>query len=82
MREGLLWFDNDPQRRLVDKIDRAAARYQAKFGRRPTTCYLNMADFDGQTEQSNGIRLRTVPNILRHHFWLGIENETVKAKAA
>ncbi len=82
MREGLLWFDNDPKLRLAEKIGQAATRYQARFGRRPTTCYLNDRDFDGQTEEVNGIRLRPVANVRPHHFWVGVENETGLAKAA
>ena len=82
MKEGLLWFDNDPRRKLVDKISRAATRYQVRFGRKPTICYLNVADLNGQSDEIKGIRLQAVPNVLRHHFWVGVENNTVRAKAA
>ena len=82
MKEGLLWFDNDPQRKLVDKIDRAVTRYQTRFGRRPTTCYISSADFDGQTHEIAGVRLQPAADVRRHHFWIGVEQETVKAKAA
>lgn len=78
MQEGLLWFDSDSRHKLTDKVHQAAGRYQTKFGRRPTVCYLNAADFDGPAE-INGIQLRTAANVLRHHLWIGIENE---AKAA
>jgi hypothetical protein len=82
MKEGLLWFDNDPNRKLADKISRAVTRYQAKFGRRPTTCYVSSDDFDGQTDDVNGIRLRSAADVRRHHFWVGVEYEGITAKAA
>ena len=82
MQEGLLWFDKDPRRRLVDKVGQAATHYQAKFGQRPTICYLNAADFDGQTDEINGIRLRSAANVLRYHLWIGVENEARLARAA
>jgi hypothetical protein len=82
MKEGLLWFDNDPRRKLVDKVGQAATRYRVKFGRRPTICYLNEADLDGQPDQLKGIRLQVMPNVLPHHFWIGVENSKVLAKAA
>jgi hypothetical protein len=82
MKEGLLWFDNDPHRKLSDKINRAVVRYQVKFGRRPTICYLNLTDFEGQPEEVDGIQLRTAPNVLPHHFWIGVENERSHARAA
>jgi hypothetical protein len=75
MKEGLLWFDNDPKRNLADKIERAATRYQSKFNRNPTICYLNQADFDDKLEQVQGIDLRTATNVLRHHLWIGIEDK-------
>ena len=73
MQEGLLWFDNDPHHRLVDKIGQAATRYKSKFGQKPTVCYLNAADLDGQASEINGIRLRSASNILRYHLWIGVE---------
>lgn len=82
MKEGLLWFDDDPKRQLADKVGRAATRYRVKFGHRPTVCYLNLADFEDKTEQINGIRLQVASNVLPHHFWIGVDNETRLAKAA
>jgi len=82
MKEGLLWFDNDPQRKLADKISQAATRYQVKFGRKPTVCYLNATDLNGAGDQVNGIRLQAASNIIRHHFWVGVEGDTALAKAA
>ncbi len=81
MKEGLLWFDNNPQRQLAEKINRAAHRYKARFGRRPTLCYLNTADFDDKMEETNGVRLRVMTNVLRHHFWIGVDGRPIKAKA-
>ena len=82
MQEGLLWFDNDTRRKLADKIGQAATRYQVKFGCQPTICYLNTVDFNDQVEAVNGIRLRPAANVLRHHLWLGVENESQRTKAA
>ena len=82
MKEGLLWFDNDPRRKLTDKIGQASTRYQVKFGRRPTVCYVNEADLNGHSGEVKDIRLQVRPNILRHHFWIGVENEKIGAKAA
>lgn len=82
MREGLLWFDNDPKRKLADKINQAATRYQVKFGRRPTLCYLNIQEFDGQTEEVGGVQLRSASNVRPHHFWIGVESEAVMSRAA
>lgn len=78
MQEGLLWFDTNGQ--LAEKIDRAAGRYQSRFGCRPTLCYINAADFDGQPETINGIRLRPALNIQPHHLWIGVEKGSPATK--
>ena len=82
MQEGLLWFDKDSQRKLSDKISRAAVRYQTKFGQRPTICYLNANDLDDQIEEVDGIQLLPSTNVQRYHFWIGVENEAGASKAA
>jgi hypothetical protein len=72
MREGLLWFDDDPRRRLAEKIELAAARYRQKFGVAPDTCYVSSSagELAGITF---GERLRVLPSttIRPHHFWIG-----------
>lgn len=82
MKEGLLWFDNDPQRQMSEKVNRAATRYQTRFGRRPTTCYISSADFDGHTDEIGGIRVKPASDVRRHHFWIGEEQELPRTKAA
>ena len=32
MKTGLLWFDDDPQKRLEEKVQRAATHYERKYG--------------------------------------------------
>ena len=82
MKEGLLWYDNDPKRSLAMKVDQAATHYRAKFGRKPTVCYLNEVDLNGHTEEVKGIRLQSKSNVLRHHLLVGEENNSPAAKAA
>lgn len=82
MKEGLMWFDNDPDRNLSDKIRQAAVRYQAKFGQKPTACYLNEVDFEGQSDSCNGIRLLPSRSVLRHHLWIGVDSSATVPRAA
>ena len=73
MLEGLLWFDSDPNRNIVDKINQAARRYQQKLDQQPTVCYLNIQEFDEKCSEIDGILLKPRDNILRHHYLVGIE---------
>lgn len=80
MRTGLLWFDDRRDRPLAVKVIEAAKRYAEKFGVAPDVCYVNPALL-GQEEQlvvslpaGDGVALRLVPapNILPHHFLVGV----------
>jgi len=82
MQEGLLWFDSDPKRDLAEKVARAAARYQFKFGRRPNLCYVHTSMLDLGSVELNGVRLMPAHNVLKHHFWIGIEEETELRRTA
>ncbi|MCB9098024.1 MAG: hypothetical protein H6632_00680 [Anaerolineales bacterium] len=73
MLEGLLWFDSDPNRNIVDKINQAAQHYRQKLAQMPTVCYVNIQDFDENCSEINGIMLKPKSNILRHHYLVGVE---------
>ena len=75
MNWGLLWLDADKKRDITDKVARAAARFSEKFGQEPTLCYVHPSMIDG-TLQINGIRVEPVHNVLKHHFWIGVEEGT------
>ncbi len=77
MREGLLWYDDSPERALAEKIGLAAKRYRQKYGATPDICYVHSSVVSGKSS----VRLRgpvqvqvaTLPTVLRHHLWLGRE---------
>lgn len=71
MKEGLLWFDDDPKRPLEDKVTRAARRYREKFGVAPDTCYVHPSAVNGKATV-DGVSIVSAPSVLRHHFWIGV----------
>ncbi len=85
MKQGLLWFDDDPRIQLEEKVQRAASHYEAKHGRSPNLCFVHSTALG---DNGNG-KVRTVPDgpvrckageveirigrsVLRHHYWLGV----------
>jgi hypothetical protein len=46
IREGLLWYDPDPQKPLVKKLSEAAARYAEKYHIVPNLCQISPAHFE------------------------------------
>ena len=81
MIEGLLWFDADPKRDIADKIAAAADRYQFKFGHRPNLCYVHTSMLDTGSVELNGVRVVPVHNVLKFHFWIGVEQEALREVA-
>ena len=77
MREGLLWYDDDPARDLTEKIGRAARRYRQKFGTSPDVCYVHPSAVsgNGKGRRVGKLHVAPLPSVLRHHFWLGREEK-------
>ena len=76
IREGLLWYDDDPGRNLAEKVGRAVRRYEQKFGAAPNVCYVHPSSVsgDGQSLKVDGVVVATRLSVLRHHFWVGRED--------
>lgn len=74
MQVGLLWFDDDKQRPAAEKIAQAARRYREKFGRPPTICFVN-PDEPIEHGRVSGVTVRPLRTVLRHHFWIGVEEQ-------
>ena len=82
MKEGLLWYDDNPGRDLAEKVGRAARRYRQKFGTPPNICYVHHSVLhsqggagNGKVRKVGGVRVSPSPTVLRHHFWVGREEE-------
>lgn len=73
---GMLWYDGDPKRDLTEKVLRAVAYYQNKYGAQPNVCYVNPTLL-AQVEAAPlpGVSLRPARTVLPDHFWLGVSND-------
>lgn len=71
---GLLWYDGDRKSALTGKVERAARRYQAKFGRWPNLCYVQQESLPQEMEWQ-GVRIVGAANVLPDHFWVGVARE-------
>ena len=80
LQEGLLWFDDDPKRSVLDKIARAVQRYQQKYGHSPDVCYANPADLKDGDAKASGVRVLPAKTVLPHHFWIAVEPSEKKRK--
>ena len=79
MKTGLLWFDNDPNKRLEEKVIRAATHYERKYGQSPNLCFVHPSAFDGNgngsIRKAGGVEIRPGRSVLPDHFWLGVAED-------
>ena len=54
MKTGLLWFDDDPRKELEEKVLRAAAHYERKYGQAPNLCFVHPSAFNGNGNRKRG----------------------------
>ena len=82
MRTGMLWFDNT-KTDLAVKVQKAAAYYLKKYGRKPEICLVHPSLFSsgsgspgagGETQEVDGVTVRPNRIVLPGHLWVGIED--------
>ncbi len=77
MKQGLLWYDDNPGRDLADKVRQATQRYRKKFGAAPNICYVHPlalnGNGNGKVHKVGRVHVAPLSSVLRHHFWLGQE---------
>lgn len=79
MTSGLLWFDNSKDT-LAVKVQKAAAYYAQKYGRKAELCLVNPAMMTGQKmDNMKDITVRPWRGVLPHHFWVGVDDGKVTA---
>ena len=78
IQEGMLWYDDDPGRGVADKIVRATARYEQKYGHSPDVCYVNPSAITHGPTQVGSVKVLPAATVLLWHFWLGVEAASVK----
>ncbi len=79
---GLLWFDDD-SRGIEEKVQRAAAHFQRKYGRMPNVCFVHPSMLGGngkpQMLRAGEVEVRPGRAILPDHFWLGVEEQETRS---
>ncbi|HLW02815.1 MAG TPA: hypothetical protein VKT82_29435 [Ktedonobacterales bacterium] len=78
MKLGLLWFDDDAKRKVVEKLDEAAERYEERFGVRPTLVHLNPAQAEGLAHRR--LRVCGDASLRRNYFLVGVDDADAAAQ--
>lgn len=72
---GMLWFD-DSQLSMAEKISRAVAFYDEKYGRTPTLCLVHPETLNGGEEIMAGVEIRQARSVMPDHFWIGVDDKS------
>jgi len=79
MNIGMMWFDNDKQTALDDKVSKAAEYYQRKYGGVPNLCLVHPsmlpAGAEAAAETSRKVIVRAHRLIQPGNFWIGMEEK-------
>lgn len=71
-----VWYDDNPKKAVMDKIDDAVLRYKQKYGKTPNICMLSeKVQTTDYTPLANklGMEVRTAKNVPQNYFWIGVE---------
>lgn len=80
MNTGMLWFDADKATEIDAKIQRAAAYYQAKYGRRPNVCFAHPGTLgESGVERVGELDVLSSVSVLPDHYWLGIREREARS---
>lgn len=72
MNVGMLWLDADVKSSLEEKVLRAVAYYEDKYGRAPDLCLVNTATFSEEERTVGQVKVQRAKTILPNHFWVGL----------
>jgi len=76
---GLLWYDDTAGRPLEDKVARAAAHFEKKYGQPPTLCFVHPTAKNG-TDQVGNVQIEALKVVLPNCLWIGVGE--IKRKTA
>jgi hypothetical protein len=79
MKVGMMWYDGGADG-LTQRVSRAVAYYQEKYGGRPNVCFVHPSGAGGEAMTGvDSIRVRASELVLPGHLWIGIERETIES---
>ncbi|PKO17813.1 MAG: hypothetical protein CVU39_04840 [Chloroflexi bacterium HGW-Chloroflexi-10] len=73
MTTGMLWYDDDPKRKLNDKIQLASNYYQEKYGSQPTLCFVHPKLKESSEDNSPGLEIQYNFAVAPNHIWVGVK---------
>ena len=71
MNIGMMWLDDNKNRSFEEKVKRAAAYYQQKYGQVPNLCMVSEQSL-AEVTSIDDIKVQPANFVRPFHFWIGI----------
>ena len=75
MKEGLLWYDNQGNIDLKERIMSAVKFFESKYGYLPKKCFINPATLEEPLEMDRKIKVFPNDRVIVNHIWLEFSSE-------
>ncbi len=72
MKQGMLWYDNQPNRAVELRIQNAVDYFIKKYGHPPLCCFVHPDMIKNSLQLKNNIKVMPNERILKNHIWLEI----------
>jgi len=70
MKQGMLWYDSQMGVDLAMRISRALDYFTAKYGRRPTCCYIHPEMLSANFTEIDSVKIVPCEHVLKNHIWM------------
>ena len=75
MKEGLLWYANQGNVDLRERITSAVKFFESKYGYLPKKCFVNPAALEKPLEMDRKIKVLPNDRVIVNHIWLEFSSE-------
>jgi hypothetical protein len=75
MKEGMLWYDNQGNVDIRDRITSAVKFFELKYGYVPKKCFVNPVTLEKPLELDDKTKVLPNERVIVNHFWLEFVSE-------
>jgi len=75
MNEGMLWYDNQGNVDIKDRIISAVKFFESKYGYVPEKCFVNPVTLENPLELNDKTKVLPNDRVIVNHFWLEFISE-------
>jgi len=76
---AMLWYDDDIDRTLEERVKLAVASYKARYKFIPNLAYVHPTEHPGGICIFDEVEVRATRSILPSYIWIGFKEEQEKA---